>query len=518
LTGQVRATDLHVEINRETWEALGWYTENPLKSVKLSELSIDSRNLKKHWGFLAYDGITRKGTDFIPDAFAKKAAAVFIDKKYKKYIDSCGFPPGDCIIFYSENFLQSAADLISEFYGNPSHKMSVVGITGTNGKTSIAWMLYEIFNQLAMPGVYIGTLGNKVQKHYHETGLTTPDGVTIQKFLQYALKKKAKYAVLEASSHGLFQGRLAGIHWNIAIFTNLTPEHLDFHKTMEDYFNAKKILFENLIGLSKKDAASVQGVIICTDNPWGEKLYRYVKNESPGFPVLSVNESDGDVKITAIQARSTGYRCKVLYRGQSYILKTKLLGVFNIYNIVCVFITLLLLKFSENQVIEAIEDVKPPPGRMEKIYSGNNRTVYIDYAHTGDALEQSLKAIQHVNPVRILLVFGCGGERDKDKRSIMGNIATVNADFVFITNDNPRNEDPQLIFNDIKSGINNTNYVIIPEREKAIQAALQIMKPHEVLLIAGKGHEEYQQIKGQKIKFSDKEAALKLIKKMDWKS
>ena len=505
-----------VTLSRANWEELGWHTYFAADFLEIKHFTIDSRSVKKHSAFFAYDGVNHRAIDYVFSALKDSAAAVFIDRRYEAEVLAHPDYQSGMPLLFAADFLEAAGETISALCDDASRKIHLLGVTGTNGKTSIAWMFSQLMNSLKHKSAYVGTLGCVLQSYKKNTNLTTPDIVALHEFLRYSVQKKAAYAGIEASSHGLVQGRLKGLHWKVGIFTNLTNEHLDYHGSMENYFAAKKILFEDLLKLSKRKPGSVKGAIICTNGSWGKKLYQWLKTENPDFPVISIDENDGDVRLVSIQSKNTGYRCVLIFAGKSYTLKTTLMGVFNIYNVACVFMALTLFGVPAEKSIAAIAEVEPPPGRMEKITATGNRQIYIDYAHTPDALEQALKALQAINPVRILLVFGCGGDRDREKRPLMGKVAALNADFSIITNDNSRSEDPSTIFQEIKTGFSNANYVVVPDRSKAIRTALQIMKEHEVLLIAGKGHEDYQIIKDKKTYFSDRETAEKLIRDMEW--
>lgn len=486
------------------------------REIEITSISDDTRKAKSKGAFFAYDGIKSKGLDYIEKAIEKGISAIFCDAMHTEFLEKNYIERDGIIFFVSTNFTVSAGRLISAFYKNPSHEMNVVGITGTNGKTTVAILLYRIFKELQIISAYAGTLGRKIDKEYSQTGMTTLGTVDNFDFLSLAKKKNTKLVFMEASSHGLQQGRLEGVLWNIGIFTNLSPEHLDYHETMNSYYEAKKILFDRLLEQDKKYPGTVKGCIVCVHTVWGKKLYKEISSKKPSFPLISVDEAESDCRIVSVVARGSGYRCTVVYNEQRYEIKTKLIGMFNLYNSICIFLTALINNVPAKEILAKLAEIDAPIGRMERIYSEKNRQIFIDYAHTPDALEQALRAIQLTNPVRILLVFGCGGERDREKRPEMGKIATLHADFTIVTNDNPRREDEKNIIQDIKSGILNANYVVIPDRDKAIFAAMQILKAHEVLLIAGKGHENYQIIGLEKKPFSDSQVVFERLEQMEW--
>jgi UDP-N-acetylmuramoyl-L-alanyl-D-glutamate--2,6-diaminopimelate ligase len=502
-----------IDFTRTIWESLGWNAYGAGDRIEIKDVTQDSRAVKRGSAFFAYDGISYKGKDFIWDAFDKHASAVFVDFEYQEEIFADARYNKSLPIFFNRDFLRGAGRTISFLFGEPTRYMASIGVTGTNGKTTVAHSLYQALTQLKKPATYIGTLGMEVSRHKVETGMTTPDTVNLQKMLQQGHKQKALFACLETSSHGLAQGRLEGINFQIGIFTNLTQDHLDYHRNMDAYYRAKRRLFEYMLFSSRKQPESAKGAIICIDDDYGKKLYAWLRSQAPSFPVISLSLKDktADALVTDVEATFDGYSCVLLFAQKSYFIKTKLLGRFNLMNLSSSFLALLCLGFGTEEALAAIHQVEPVPGRFEVLRGKEQRTVIIDYAHSPDALTKVLETAQELTPARVIGLFGCGGDRDKEKRPLMAEVASLHADLCILTTDNPRSEDPKSIIEDMRKGLKTARYLVISDREKAIRAGLQILGPRQVLVIAGKGHEDYQIIGNKTIHFSDRDVALKLM-------
>jgi UDP-N-acetylmuramyl-tripeptide synthetase len=501
------------DFTRAIWESLGWEAFGVDDRVEIKDVTQDSRQVKKGSAFFAYDGHKVRGKDFIWDAFDRHAAAVFVDRDYQEEILNDPRYNKKLPLFFNPDFQRGAGRTIAFLFGEPTRYMSCIGVTGTNGKTTVAHSLYQALNYLKKPSMYIGTLGMEVSRHKSQTGMTTPDTVNLQHMLHQGQKQKALYACLETSSHGLAQGRLEGINFQIGIFTNLTQDHLDYHRNMEAYYRAKRRLFEYMLFASRKQPETAKGAVVCIDDDYGRRLYNWLKGQNPGFPVISVSTRDksADAHITDVEATFDGYRCVLVFAQKSYFIKTRLLGRFNLVNLTSVFLSLLCLGFGTDEALEAIQQVEPVPGRFEVLRGLEQRTVIIDYAHSPDALAKVLETAQELTPARVIGLFGCGGDRDKEKRPQMAEVASLHADLCILTNDNPRSEDPKNIIEDMRKGLKTARYLVITDREKAIRAGLQILGPRQVLVIAGKGHEDYQIIGNRTLHFSDRETALKLM-------
>ena len=498
-----------MKLTRSQWEKMGWETDYK-KSIEFKTLTDDSRECRKNAAFIAFDSETSPAVRYVFQALEKKAIAVFIDSRYRNEIESSEAYT-EQLFFYSKNFYKSASDLVSLYFDHPEEKISLVAITGTNGKTTIALAMHQALNYMKLKSAYVGTLGAQFAgETMTKLQNTTPPYFKNFQLISQAVKKKNRFAIFEASSHGIVQNRIYRLPWKVAIFTNLTPDHLDYHVTLENYYQAKKKLFEIFINNKDNDE---RFAIINTYNDFGQRLATELHND--GVQIESVNV-DGDFSINEIEATWEGYRASITYREETVLMKTRFIGLHNIFNMVSVYAALLKFESNRNKVLEAIAAVKPPAGRLEIINAPGGRKIVIDYAHSPDSLEMALKTIQELNPIRTITIFGCGGDRDNSKRPLMGRVATLYSDFVIITNDNPRSEDPQSIANDIKAGTENSNYIVVFERDRAIRVGLQILGMQEVLLIAGKGHEETQEIEGKLIKFNDKKNVKKALKEQEY--
>lgn len=371
-------------------------------------------------------------------------------------------------------------DIIHYFYNDCTKKVKVIGVSGTNGKTTIAHSLHKIVKK----SMYIGTLYVSYDNTIIKTNNTTPSLIDTLNYINDAINKGIKYVFMEVSSHSLVQNRVKGIDFDVAIFTNLTQDHLDYHIDMNSYFEAKKILYENM----KKDSIS----IINRDDKYGIKLIDSCKNNVIKYSYFDIS----DTKYTDTKS--------VIYLNRKKI-KYKLIGSFNAYNILAIYHTLISIGFSKRKSIRLIKKINVVDGRMQRI-KGIKRKVYIDYAHTPDALNKALYELKNLTSGKLHVVFGCGGNRDKSKRGLMGQAAEKYADYIYLTNDNPRDEDELTIIRNIISGIENRRNVYInPDRYECIEYALKNMEKKDVLLIAGKGHEDYMIVKGERRHFSDSE-------------
>jgi len=490
---------------------LGWQTDYGDVQIEYSSLEYDTRKLTGNSLFFAFDGMKHSAKDFVLPAI-QKGAVVFIDSKYRSELT---LEPG-VPVFYGDDYAQLVGLTVSFLYDSPSRNIQCVGITGTNGKTTIAWGLYNLFNRTGKPSMYIGTLGvyypalaeeGEDSGEFIDTGLTTPPVLDLHRYIAHAVSKKIQYAFIEVSSHGMEQGRLAGVHWGVGVFTNLTQDHLDYHKTMDNYFHSKRKFFERLVTQEKEIPGSVRGTVINGDDTYGIKLMHWLQEQKVRFPVLTLGEK-GEATISQVENRWSGYCATLTYEGFSFPVRTKLLGRFNIWNALAAAFVQLLLGEKLEIALQSTSLLEDVPGRMESIAYNNSR-IFIDYAHTPDALENVIFTILEMKPKKFILVFGCGGDRDKEKRPLMGKAASK-TDEVIITNDNPRTEDPEIIADDIIQGISG-DYRVVLNREEAIWQGLQNLQDKDVLLIAGKGHEDYQITGTEKKHFNDREVVERYI-------
>ena len=462
----------------------------------INGITSDSRKVKKNYIFAAIKGSNQNGTDFIVDAVKRGAKVVLVEKGYKN-----PFKVSDCIFFQSKNVRKTYAIMADNYYKKKPALM--VGVTGTNGKTSTAWFTNRIWTLLGEKSASIGTLGVDIGSNIIKTNLTTPDPVVLSKTLRNLENDSVKNTIIEVSSHGLSQHRLDGIKFSISAITSLGRDHLDYHISYSQYVNAKLKLFSEL---------TMEGGIAIINSGIKEfSLFKGAAN-SKNLKVITVgskNNSDWNFKIN--NSDNNIKNIELLYKDKKSLLKTDIVGDFQISNLVMSIAIAVESGLERNKVEKICSTLKAPPGRLERVGAINrSNTIFVDYAHTPDALESALIALRPYVKNRLILVFGCGGDRDKGKRSLMGKIAHTNADKVFVTDDNPRNENPSHIRSEIISKC--PGCAEIPDRKEAIYKAIKELKRGDVLLIAGKGHETTQVIKENSIYFNDKEVVQKIIK------
>ena len=489
---------------------LGWHGNFSADEIVYDEVWADSRKIKPGSIFFAFDGLKVAGSSFVGEALEKKAAAIFVDKKYEKEINEIS-KNSNIPVFYSGNFSEMAGRTISCLYNYPTSNMACIGITGTNGKTTIAWVIYSALKALKKKSAYVGTIGIELPENKISASHTTPPVDEVHRLAYHAREQGGEYFVMETSSHGLAQGRLAGVDWTIAMFTNLTEDHRDYHATMEEYFLSKKILFKQWLDCYKKSGNARFAAIINSDDAYGVRLLEWLKSQDENLPLISVGKN-GSLKISAIRTSWEGYEADLEFKGAKYTLKSKCIGNYNIYNLAMSFACLAQLGFNPPDFLAQLELFQGAPGRMQRFQKTNGSVIFVDYAHTPDALEKSIKTLRELNPGKVLVVFGCGGDRDQAKRSQMGKIADDLADHTIVTNDNPRSEDPEKIVAQITSTMRKNRCQVIYDRREAIFQAVKTLNAGEVLLVAGKGHEDYQILSSGKINFSDAETVEEAIR------
>ena len=448
--------------------------------------------------FVAIRGLKADGHDFIPEAKQKGATAIVSERQKPEELDLTWIQVPDA---------REALALISaSFYGHPALRLKTIGITGTKGKTTVSYILEAILQAAGLnPGV-IGTVDSRWNNERFPAPRTTPEAPDIQKVLRQMVDSGVTHCVLEVSSHSLELKRVLGIGFDLAIFTNLSGEHLDYHQTMENYFEAKKKLFF----LNHKRQASIVNI----DDIWGQKLI----SELPMRTITFGFRPEALVRVESFEIVGREMKAQVSYPGGRLNFKTKLIGRHNLYNILAAISAALVLGISPQAIVKGISQLESIPGRLEFVPNSLGLSVVVDYAHTDNALENLLLAVRSLNPARIILIFGCGGDRDRSKRPRMGEVAAHLADWTIITSDNPRSEDPEKIIKDIEQGflkVGSKNYESISDRRSAIQKALAMAAPGDFVVIAGKGHETYQIFKDQTIPFSDYETAREMIKKLE---
>lgn len=472
------------------------WIKQEISDCVVSGIQNDSRLIQPGDLFLAYPGAVCDGRLFVQKALLAGAVAVAYDP-----LDvpaSCTLPK-DLPCLAVPQLAEQLAAIAQRFYGQPSASLSLTGVTGTNGKTSIAYQLAQAHLLLGKSSAYVGTLGQGEVHHLQPLENTTPDALCLQRLLALYKKQNIQEVCMEVSSHALSQHRVKGIEFKQALFTNLTQDHLDYHRTMQAYAAAKALLF----GID-----SLQWAIINQDDTYqqtmSQALVGHVKKISYGL-----NEGS-DVRALDWQMDLRGTHIQLSSPWGSYRLETQALGAFNVYNSLAIFSSLLVSGYTPEQVVWVMSQLKAAPGRMEIVAQAP--LVLVDYAHTPDALEKALVTLGQLKKGFLWVVFGCGGDRDQTKRPLMGKVASLYADKIVITSDNPRNEDPGLILEEIAAGIENSKPMLqLVHREEAIAYALEQADKDDIILIAGKGHETYQQIGSVKQAFSDQEVVKRLF-------
>ena len=449
--------------------------------------------------FVAMPGVNKKGVDFIPQAIEKGARYIISsDQKALKYKDKIE-------IFLCNDIFSVLGELAKAQY-NTSVLPYIIGITGTNGKTTTTYLLEYIFRKAGIPTGVIGTISYRWDGEEQESNLTTPGCLETHRLLS-KMKNKVDVVLMEVSSHALDQRRIEGIEFDMAIFTNLSQDHLDYHKDMRSYFNAKKRLFSHYL---KQGGLAITNL----DDIYGKKL---IDEGLALFGYTFFDENFIDISNTMLSEVILSNRAELIvemeFRNKNWLSISSIVGRHNAYNMAAAQMAGLLFGLKES-LFYSFKEFSGIPGRLEKVYSQHGTDVYVDYAHTPDGLKNVLLTIRELGYRRIILVFGCGGDRDKEKRSKMGKIASTYADFVVVTSDNPRSEEPEKIIDDILIGINTDNYVVEVNRRRAIEIALEEMEEGDAVVVAGKGHEKYQYVKGERLRFNDKEVILDTLKHM----
>ncbi|MFA5259717.1 MAG: UDP-N-acetylmuramoyl-L-alanyl-D-glutamate--2,6-diaminopimelate ligase [Candidatus Omnitrophota bacterium] len=465
------------------------------EDIDVQEVCSDSRQVSPGSLFVALRGPREEGTHYIPDAVQKGARVIVTD--------STAWPDGvipPCVLRVPDT-RRCLQKLVWRFYGDACQSLRVIGVTGTNGKTTITYLVESILKKAGRSCGVVGTINSRMGNTVWPSKNTTPGLVENFRFLADLASQGAEACVMEVSSHGLHQGRVEGIPFSQAVLTNVTQDHLDYHQNMEDYFLAKARLF---VTLSSQSTAVING-----DDPYGRRLCSLTKGRLLTYGI----ESPADFMADNIQLTLSGTEFFVVSPSGRFSVKSALIGQHNVYNILAACAVGMGENVPWEHIQAGIESCVSVPGRMEAVRCGQPFHVFIDYAHTEDALQNVLRSIKAISNARIILVFGCGGDRDTGKRPKMGRVASELADQVIVTNDNPRSEPPQHIIDQILSGFSHDRFRVIPDRAAAIEAAIQEAGAGDVVLLAGKGHENYQIFKEQTIPFDEKEIARQCLYK-----
>lgn len=463
------------------------------KEIEISEIVFDSRKAVKNSLYIAIKGTLVDGHQYISSAIEKGAKAIVCEVLPEQKEEGI-------IYIKVENSSKVLGLLASNFYGNPSKGLILVGVTGTNGKTSVSTLLFDIFKKMGYSSVLISTVEYRIGDEVFPSTHTTPDIITLNKILSKAVEQGCQYAFMEVSSHGIHQGRIDGLNFRIAGFTNITHDHLDYHKTFLEYLNTKKRFFDEL----PQTAVAITNI----DDKNGLVMLQNTKAKKKTYAVKTLADYHGKLLELDFNGMLLDFNGKEFW--------TTLTGKFNVYNLLLVFAIARELGFEENEILTTISKLKRVNGRFEVLKSQGGIIFVVDYAHTPDALENILDSINEIRTKneRLITVFGCGGDRDREKRPEMGKVATRKSTLAIITSDNPRTEDPAQIIKEIEAGVESQNfskYITIPDRKEAIKMAIKFAEPKDIVLVAGKGHETYQEINGVKHHFDDKETILELV-------
>ncbi len=468
---------------------------------EIKGISNNSKNIKEGYLFVAIKGNNLDGHLFIEDAIKRGARFILLQDRDLKDVLSKKYPY--VRFFISENTRKSQALISKRFFKNPDRYLNIIAVTGTNGKTTVSNLIYQYLNFAGKNAGIIGTIYYKYKENLYSSGRTTPDSIEWYSLLLDMYRKGAQYVVAEISSHALDQYRVYGTRFSGAIFTNLTQDHLDYHKTMEHYFNSKKFLFDYISETNPEATVSIN-----IDDEYGKRIYKSLKGKIKNLVDYGKDKSRFQIKNIEISTKGTLFDLYI--DGKKYRIKTDLLGFFNVYNLTAAISYLYTEGFSVDFLVENAKKLKPVKGRFETVYAGEFLVVN-DYAHTPDALANILRSLKQINHRRIIVVFGAGGDRDKGKRPLMGEISEKYADIIILTSDNPRSEKPEDIIKDIKSGIKK-DVIVEVDRENAIKRAISLAEKGDIILVAGKGHETYQIVGDKKYYFDDTEVIKKYLK------
>jgi UDP-N-acetylmuramoyl-L-alanyl-D-glutamate--2,6-diaminopimelate ligase len=481
--------------------------------IEIEGLHYDSRSVRPGGIFFALRGMKSDGTLFLEAAVKGGAVAVVADRP-------CAVAGVTTVQVRDARLAMSL--MAAVFYGSPTAALPTVGITGTNGKTTTSYLVEGILEKGGLPAAVLGTISYRFGEVSLPAPNTTPESVDLQRTLRELVDLGARAAVMEISSHSLEQHRVDGCLFDVAVFTNLTRDHLDYHKDMESYFQAKLRLFTDLVTPDVRKPR--RRAVVNLDDPFGARI-----KAAANCPVLSYAvAAEADVTVAEVDFSVHGIRCRIRTPRGELSLVSDLLGRFNLYNILAAATAGLALGLPDAAIRDGIEGHKKVPGRVERVENDKGLTVLVDYAHTGDALENILATVTELKTARIITVFGCGGDRDRGKRPVMGEIAARYSDLAIITSDNPRTEEPLAIMEEVRAGIaplglreyrldelaggfQEKGFAAIESRRDALRAAILAARPGDIVLLAGKGHEDYQIVGTEKFHFDDREEAARAL-------
>jgi UDP-N-acetylmuramoyl-L-alanyl-D-glutamate--2,6-diaminopimelate ligase len=463
---------------------------------RINSLCYDSRDAGLGSLFVAIRGNVVDGHSFIEQAIDRGAVAIVAEEP--------GLTQRVTHVQVSDS-RDALARLAAVFHSNPSKRLRMIGVTGTNGKTTTTYLIKHLLERASQRTGLIGTVSYEIGERVLPASRTTPESLDLQSILAQCVDAGCANVVMEVSSHALELERVDGISFLVAIFTNLTQDHLDFHRGMKEYFEAKAKLFASLRGGEGKHRTAVINV----DDAYGQQL---VARLSRDLPIITYGMgARADFRASNFKIESTGTSYQLDAKGKSFLIRVPLIGRFNIYNSLAALATVQALGLDLRPAVLALARAPQVPGRLEAVPAKRQFQIFVDYAHTEDALLNVIKTCRDLNPNRLIVVFGCGGNRDKGKRPLMGAVADHSADYSIITSDNPRKEDPAQIIRDIETGFRSKRFESIIDRREAITRAIQLAQPRDILLIAGKGHEKYQEFADRTIPFDDIEVASRAL-------
>ena len=463
----------------------------------VENIAYDSRRVQRNGMFVALRGEKSDGHEFIGQAIEKGASVIVAERQEQN-------PRATCLVV--ENTRTALADFAATFYGYPERKLNLAAVTGTNGKTTITFLIKHICENAGLRCGLIGTVRYEIGERVLPAIRTTPESLDLQELLAQIVNAGCKAAAMEVSSHALAQDRTRGLEWNVAVFTNLTQDHLDFHGTMKSYFESKMKLFAGL-GSQKKKRKPV--AIVNIDDRYGEQLLDKIDKRVPVITYGMGMRADFRASNYRIESSGTSYQLDA--RGKSYLVRVPLIGRFNVTNSIAALAAANALGINLRDAVFSLGKSPQVPGRLELVPARRQFQVFVDYAHSPDALGNVLKTLRELEPHRLIAVFGCGGNRDRQKRPLMAEIVDRHADYAIITSDNPRKENPDTIITEIEKGFRSTHYEKIVDRTQAINRAIELARPRDIVLIAGKGHENYQEFADHTIPFDDIQVARRAI-------
>src|SRR5215813_9014959 len=463
----------------------------------VESIAYDSRRVQRNGMFVALRGEKSDGHEFIGQAIEKGASVIVAEREEQN-------PRATCLVV--ENTRTALADFGATFYGYPGRKLKLAAVTGTNGKTTTTFLIKHICENAGLRCGLIGTVRYEIGERILPAIRTTPESLDLQELLAQIANAGCKAAAMEVSSHAMAQERTRGIEWNVAVFTNLTQDHLDFHGTMENYFEAKAKLFTRLVGQKEKNKPVA---IVNTDDRYGQQLLNRVDRS---LAVITYGMGlRTDFRASNYRAEFTGTSYQLDARGKSYLVRLPLIGRFNVTNSIAALAGAEALGINLRSAVLSLSKAPQVPGRLELVPAKRQFQVFVDYAHTPDALGNVLKTLRELQPHRLITVFGCGGDRDRQKRPLMAQMADRLADYSIITSDNPRKEDPGAIITETEKGFRSNRYEKIVDRTEAIKRAVALAQPRDIVLVAGKGHENYQEFADYTIPFDDIQVARRAI-------